>query len=117
VRVFRQTLFVVARMRVSEALTREEYVARHPPDELLIEHECANEVLVGDEGTPIRFDVSVPGESLARLRFVSKRGERGLKHVKDGKLLRSSSLEGVYCLAPESAQLLASLLEQPVSGL
>lgn len=114
VRAFRQTLYVIAKMRVAEALSRAEYLARHPLDELLIVDECADEVLVGDEGTPIRFDVPVPGEALAELRFVSKKGERSLKHVEDGKLLRSASLEGLYRLAPESARTLTSLLdEQP----
>lgn len=118
VRVIRQTLFVVAKMRVAEVLTRAEYLARHPLDELLIVDECADEVLAGVKGTPIRFDVPVTGDTLAGLRFVSKKGERGLKHVEGGKLLRSTSLEGLYRLAPESARVLTSLLdEQPAARL
>lgn len=110
VRVFQQTLFVIARMRVKQVTTRDEYLVHHPLDELLILHECANEILVGENGSIIRSDVTVPGHLLEQLRFMSKRGERHLKYVQDGRLLRSISLEGVYCLAPASAKALVSLL-------
>ncbi|MFE9040181.1 hypothetical protein ACFYOG_04625 [Streptomyces sp. NPDC007818] len=45
----------------------------------------------------------MPGELLERLTFTGRRGERTLKYVEDGRLLRSNSLQGIYRLAPASA--------------
>jgi hypothetical protein len=67
---------------------------------------CISEVVLGPPGTPIRFDAPVPGDCLKQLTFTSRRGERKLKHVEDGRLLRSLSLQGIYRLAPRSADIL-----------
>jgi hypothetical protein len=106
VRVFEKNLYLIGLMKVKQSVNRWVYLKDHPADELFIYHDCANEVLVGEEGTPIRFDTIVPQQYLEELRFVSKRGERGIKYVQDGKLMRSVSLEGVYRLSPESVELL-----------
>ena len=71
---------------------------------------CITEVVLGPPGTPIRFDAPVSGELLERLTFTSRRGERQLKYVEDGRLLRSVSLEGIYRLAPDSADILTGRL-------
>jgi hypothetical protein len=72
---------------------------------------CSDEVVLGEEGTTIRFDVSVPSILMERLRFRSRRGERGLKHLVDGRLKSSISLQGgIYRLSEESAALFESLL-------
>ena len=71
---------------------------------------CTSEVIIGEEGTPIRLDVAVPSDLLARLRFRSRRAERGLKSIEDGQLKHALSLQGIYRLSPSSADDLAALL-------
>ena len=115
IRVYHQRVYVIASMKVKNATTRNEYLASHPLDELLVLHNCANEILEGVEGTPISFDVPVPAQELEHIRFIGRRGERGIKYVQEGKLVRSVSLEGVYRLAPSSAQLLMSLVKVGMS--
>lgn len=67
---------------------------------------CISEVVLGSPGTPIRFDAPLPGDLLEQLTFTSRRGERKLKYVEDGRLLRALSLQGIYRLAPGSAEIL-----------
>jgi hypothetical protein len=75
---------------------------------------CTEEVVIGMNGTAPRVDLEVPREILDRLMFRSQRGERGLKHLKDGELTSSIGLQGIYRLATASAEDLAALIESPV---
>ncbi|MFY1677394.1 hypothetical protein [Streptomyces sp. WMMC905] len=70
----------------------------------------SSEVVVGPPGTPLTFDTPVPGDVLSELAYRSRRGERRIKHVVDGELLRAVSVHGIYRLAPESAQALEALV-------
>ncbi|MFF6901635.1 hypothetical protein [Streptomyces hydrogenans] len=54
----------------------------------------------------------VPGDVLERLTFTSRRGERTLRFVEDGRLTRSIGLQGVYRLAPASAEELRRLVAE-----
>ncbi|MFJ9768501.1 hypothetical protein ACIRUY_32345 [Streptomyces erythrochromogenes] len=64
------------------------------------------------DSTPVRFDVPVPGDLLARLTWRNARGRtRNPKYVVDGRLERAVGLQGFYRLAPESADALAELAE------
>jgi hypothetical protein len=127
VRVHRTILHVIARMRVREIIPVGDYLLHHLdcPDVDLTRHlyevqadlnrlhpelehripwGCVYEAALGEDGMPIRFDATVPPDVLERLRFRSRRGERALKYVEDGKLKRSVGLQGgVYRLSPESA--------------
>ncbi|WAZ19097.1 hypothetical protein STRCI_000123 [Streptomyces cinnabarinus] len=61
------------------------------------------------DATPVRFDVPIPGDLLARLTWRNRKGQtRTLKYVVDGRLERSVSLQGFYRLTPESADELAA---------
>nr|WP_240929343.1 hypothetical protein [Streptomyces coryli] len=71
---------------------------------------CVSEVLIGPPGSVLDFDTTVPPKLLEQLTFTSRRGERQLKHVEDGRLLRSISLQGIYRLAPTSAAALRQLI-------
>ncbi len=63
------------------------------------------------DATPIRFDVTVPGDLLATLTWRNARGvTRTLKHVTDGRLTSSVSLQGVYRLTGDSATALGALV-------
>jgi hypothetical protein len=67
------------------------------------------------DATPVRFDVTVPGDLLARLTWRNRRGQtRGLKYVVDGRLESSVSLQGFYRLTPEAADALAEVVGSPV---
>ncbi|GJF32759.1 hypothetical protein KNE206_54590 [Kitasatospora sp. NE20-6] len=62
------------------------------------------------EATPVRFDQPIPGDLLAQLTWRNRRGRtRQLKHVTDGRLEHSISLQGFYRLTPESADELAGI--------
>jgi hypothetical protein len=67
---------------------------------------CLSEVVLGPPGGPLRFDWPLPGYHLEHLTFTSRRGERKLKYVEDGRLLRALSLQGIFRLAPESADVI-----------
>lgn len=68
------------------------------------------------DATPVRFDMPIPRELLARLVRRNRRGQtRALKYVVDGRLERSVSLQGFYRLTSESADELAALVGSAVS--
>jgi hypothetical protein len=99
-----KTLYLIGRMKVDHVMTRQCYLEQHPEHVHLIRHDCANEVLAGQEGTPIRFDRAVPADVLERWRFRSGKEERALKYLEEGRLLRTLSLEGIYRLAEQTRQ-------------
>ena len=103
VRVKSRKLYVVARMRVAEVTTREEYTRKHPEADPLIRPGCGGEVLAGTAGTPIRFDREVPTEVLERLTFRSSRGQRRLKHFEGGELTSAIDVQGIFRLTVRSA--------------
>lgn len=67
---------------------------------------------LSDRQVPLTFDTAVPGDLLERLTFTSRRGERLLKYVEDGRLTRSVSLQGIYRLAADSAEELDQLVRR-----
>lgn len=73
---------------------------------------CGIEVALAAKSTPLRFDRAVAPEQLEEITFCPRRGAPlGLKHIKDGKLASSISLQGnVRRLCAPSATLLASVV-------
>jgi hypothetical protein len=124
VAVMNRQVYVIARMRVREMilLGSEDGPTlidqRFPQFKAwkILAPTCTEEVIVGGEGTTLHADLPLPAEVLMRLTFRSQRGERPLKHVKDGELARSIGLHGIYRLAPRSAADLAELIETPPSA-
>lgn len=74
---------------------------------------CTDEVIIGMHGSAPRADLEVPADMLVRLTFRSQRGERTLRHLKDGELTSSIGLQGIYRLAASSAADFAALIELP----
>ncbi|MGW2350928.1 hypothetical protein, partial [Actinacidiphila glaucinigra] len=113
VRVHRTRLHVLGRLEVARTIPYEEAADELAklPDWSPLEGGCASEVLVGPPGTPLDFGTTVPGELLERLTYRSRRAERRLRFVEDGRLMRSIGLQGVYRLAPESAAELDRLVD------
>src|SRR5262245_20010199 len=99
--VAKVVVFIIARMKVRNFASLNEFLAQYlhltesdvnlhlfdlenklrserPGLGHLIPYSCVDEVAIGDEGTPIRFDRQVPWSTLEQLRFRSRQGERGL---------------------------------------
>ncbi|MDX2650548.1 hypothetical protein PV341_44790 [Streptomyces sp. PA03-1a] len=112
-RVHRTRLHVLGRLEVARIIPYEEAADELAklPDWSPLEGGCVSEVLVGPPGTPLDFGTTVPGELLERLTYRSRRAERRLRFVEDGRLMRSVGLQGVYRLAPGSAAELDRLVE------
>lgn len=65
---------------------------------------CTDEVIECEKSTPLRFDLAMPSDLLARLRYRSLRKERDLsKHLRDGRLVNSIAVQGIYRLTEASA--------------
>lgn len=140
VRVHQGVLYVIGRMQVRRLISLEEYIAQYPdafahcergrypmetlanylslhPEKLYLAPTCTEEVAIGEEGTRIRLDLAVPSDLLERLRFRSKKKDRGLKHIEQGRLKSVTSLQGgIYRLAEASAAELALLLAGKTEG-
>jgi hypothetical protein len=121
VRVLGGSLYVLGRMRVRQLIsledaqtpaTLDDHLQRYPQWRWL-QQSCTNEVVLGQAGTPLRLDMVVPPDLLERLTFSSRRKERTLKHVQDGRLTYTISLQGIYRLSEPSAAELAGLLTRP----
>jgi hypothetical protein len=65
-----------------------------------------------DDGTPLRLDLAVPSDVLLRLRYRSRRKERDLhKHLRDGRMVQSLGVQGIYRLSEASADEFAALVD------
>lgn len=72
---------------------------------------CTDEAVECEDGTPLRFDLAVSPDLLARLRFRSQRHERDLhRHLRDGRLVQSIGVQGIYRLNESSASELEALV-------
>ncbi|GAA3504068.1 hypothetical protein GCM10019016_111810 [Streptomyces prasinosporus] len=125
VRAHRTRLHVLGVLEVARIVPYENAGSALPDDDYVklldwrpLKTGCVTEVLIGPPGAPLRFDTVVPGGLLERLTYTSRRGERLLKHVEDGRLTRSTSLQGIYRLAADSAEELDQLIrhEAPSGG-
>ncbi|MFF3589032.1 hypothetical protein ACFYYI_17995 [Streptomyces sp. NPDC002387] len=113
--VNRCVVYVVTRMRVIDMGQRD--CCRTPGHgawSMLGASGCGAKAVHVD-ATPVRFDIPIPGELLANLTWRNRRGQtRGLKHVVDGRLERSASLQGFYRLTPDSATALAEVVSPSI---
>ncbi|MEV7995840.1 hypothetical protein AB0O67_29285 [Streptomyces sp. NPDC086077] len=122
--VNRREVFVVSQMRVIDrerrdccgtapATWEDPAYPGHGDWSMLGAGGCGAEAVHVD-ATPVRFDVSLSGELLARLTWRNRRGQtRALKYVVDGRLENSISLQGFYRLTPEAADELAEVAGKP----
>lgn len=99
-------LLVLCRVAVADVLPVDEFVRRQrdgtvakvPPEAVpWLAPTCTDDAAVVRDSTPLRDDCAVPAEMLAALRLVNPRGEeRALKHVADGRVLRTAGLDSHY---------------------
>ncbi|MEU1600429.1 hypothetical protein ABZ468_48705 [Streptomyces sp. NPDC005708] len=120
--VNRCVVFVVSRMRVID-MERRDCCGTSPAtwqdpafpghgDWSMLGADGCGATAVHVEAAPVRFDIPIPGDLLAGLTWRNSRGRtRGLKHVVDGRLERSVSLQGFYRLTSESAGELAEVVD------
>ena len=123
VQVHSGTVYLLGRLRVQQLISLEhgdqvglgDFLRRYPTWDFLAPT-CTTEVVIGQDGTPLRLDLAIPPDMLARLRFRSRRGERGLKHIEDGRLKSSIGLQGIYRLSRPSAAEIEALLLGRLDG-
>jgi len=139
VRVLKGVLYIITRMRVKEILAIEEYIQRFPdvftgceispwhsvtfenylqlnPEKRFLAPTCTEEVVIGDNSTPLALDINVPPDLLQRLTFRSQKRERGLKHISDGRLKSVITLQGIYRMNDQSAFEIGELLTTTLSA-
>lgn len=109
IRVYQGCLYIIADMKVKRIVHPDEDVLFSLQKRDLILNPCVKQIVEGENGTLIRFDCTVSCQQLNNLKFQSTRGERGVKHIRDGKLTNVSSFQGVYRLTGNSAALLLDI--------
>jgi uncharacterized protein (TIGR02996 family) len=109
-RVHARKVYLIARMRVRVATTPAKYLREHRADRDLIWNDCADEVLAGEGGTPVRLDLEVPPDVLTRWAFRSRKSERTLKHLEEGEMTSAIDFYGIYRLTDRTAEELDVLL-------
>jgi hypothetical protein len=105
------SLHLIARMKVYECLPFTTFQNLFPTQSKQVYHSCANQILIGTEGTPIRLDRSVPASTLENLTYLSGKSTRKPKYVTGGKVSNISSFQGIYRLAPDSVANFECMLE------
>ncbi len=135
-RVEKGRLFIIAGLRVREYITLRRYLlevlglpesyaelplfqleaalaGEHPEWGHLLPWGCLVEVAVGD-GSSIDFDRMVPADAVQRIRFVTRDGERPIKHLEGGVIKSTLGLQGgAYHLSEPSAAELMRLIPPP----
>jgi hypothetical protein len=119
-------LSVLGRARVRDIFKLDTYIEQHadlfslnfpePPTKAFVRYRiahpavaclaptCTDEVVECEESTPLRFDLTIPPDLLTRLRYRSQRRERDLsQHLRDGRLVHSLAIRGIYRLSASSA--------------
>jgi len=110
IRVRNGVMYVIARMRVQKVTDRYDYHESHPDEDRLFQFPSGNEVLAGSEATPVRFDVAVPPEILERIRYRSRKAERSLRYVENGRLISSIGVQGIFRLTAATVRDFDALL-------
>jgi hypothetical protein len=72
---------------------------------------CTDEAAVGEHGTAFLSDLTFPPGKLTEIRYVSRRGDRPIKHVTDEKITSISSLQGIYRLSAASQEMFRMLVD------
>jgi hypothetical protein len=103
-----EKVYLIGRMKLKRIWRREEW--DDDPERYRSDLWDGNEVIEGEDGTPLRFELTVPPNVLRELRFLDGKGrEKGLDMSGD-KLANPQSLRSVRRLTPLSARRLDRLL-------
>jgi hypothetical protein len=104
-------LYLIARMQVYQCISLDTFQNLFPVQSGAVYNACADQILIGTDGTPIRLDRAVPAAFLESLAYQSAKGQRKPKSVDKGRVLNISSFQGIYRLTPDSADNLQLMLE------
>jgi hypothetical protein len=104
-------LYLIARMQVYKCISLDTFQNLFPVQSGAMYNPCADQILIGTDGTPIRLDRPVPTPFLESLTYLSAKGQRKPKSVAGGKVLNISSFQGIYRLTPDSVDNFELLLE------
>lgn len=105
------SLYLIARMQVYNCISLDTFQNLFPAQSAAVYNACADQILIGTDGTPIRLDRPVPAPFLANLTYQSAKGPRKPNYVEGGKVLKTNSFQGLYRLTPDSVDRLELLLE------
>ena len=116
-------LLIVARVVVKQVLAvaefidmqRKEMVPRVPPQTHgWLVPTCTDDAAVVAESSPLRMDCAVPEEWVEKIRMLTPKGEeRAIKHVKDGKIIRTAGIDGhYYRLSEETRRMFDEVIER-----
>ena len=103
-------LYALASLAITQKTTGDAWLGAHPEHAALRMHGCGNEVLGGTPGAPLRFDRALEPAALAAWRFDGSDGPRPIKHLKQGRITRILSMQGVYRVTAPTAALLQRVL-------
>lgn len=106
VAVHQGDVYLIGRMKVKRVWNRGDYDVKFRPDNLW----DGDEVIDGEEGTPMKFDRVIPPECLENVYFESGGKKKGLL-IEDGKLIEPQSLRSVRRLSWEGVSELDRLLK------
>lgn len=89
--------------RYIQALEAFERMRAAEPEMRYLAPTCTGEAVECEDGSPVRLDLAIPPGILSRLRYRSRRRERDLsKDIRDGRLVRSLGVQGIYRLSEAS---------------
>ncbi len=105
-------VFALAMIVVKEKSTFHSWIDAHPDASARKVARTGDEVLSALEGkgVALAFHRAFTSEQLAAWRYDGSDGPRPLKHLKDGKLGKPLSIQGVYRVRPETEPLVEATL-------
>lgn len=72
---------------------------------------CTSEAVELEDSSPVRLDLAISPDMLARLRYRSRRAERDLsRYIRDGRLTSILGVQGIYRLSEDSQRELETLV-------
>lgn len=104
--IYQGSVYLIGRMTVARVWRRQEYDL-HVEDHGLWE---GTEVIEGTDGTPMRFDRTLPSALLGSLRFTNAKRKIWALDVDGYRLLKRQALRNVKRLTPASASTLDAFL-------
>ncbi len=109
-------VYALASVLVQAKGTGAQWLASHPEHAKTRLPGCGNAVLAGTAQAPLRFDRALSAAQLTAFRYATATGERPLKFLRQGRLTRTMSMQGVYRVTEPTATMVTTLLSRPEPG-
>lgn len=109
-------IYILGDLIVSEVSATTKWFARHPKEKSASPHSCAATVVVGEGTAPFGFDRIVPPQWLSDWTFINaNKKPRQVQYLENGRLTKTSSFQGCFRLADETAARVHGLLDASLS--